>query len=87
MRIELIQQTAKAGGGSLPLLELPSRGLAITIEGISVNRVESFLRNFSPPIIARIKEDRYILDPRTVQDGEMTIIETAFRQLLHKDEK
>lgn len=87
IHIELIHQTAKAGGGSLPLLELPSRALAITVEGISVNRIESFLRHFTPPIIARIKEDRTIIDPRTVQAGEMTIIEAAFEQLLQKDDR
>ena len=66
-------------------MELPSRGLAITVEGISANQIESFLRGFSPPIIARIKEDRTIIDPRTIQEEELTIIEAAFRQLLSKD--
>ncbi len=85
MQIELVQQTAKAGGGSLPLLELPSWGLAITVNGFSANRIESFLRRFTPPIIARIKEDRIIVDPRTIQEDELAIIEAAFRQLLHKE--
>ena len=86
LHIDLVQQTAKAGGGSLPLLELPSWGLAITVDGFSANRIESFLRNFTPPIIARIKEDRVIVDPRTIQEEELVIIEKAFRQLLSKEE-
>ncbi len=85
MQIDLVSQTAKAGGGSLPLLELPSRGLAITVKGISANRIESFLRRFSPPIIARIKEDRIIVDPRTIQEEELSIIGAAFQQLLNKE--
>ena len=86
MQIELVRQTSKAGGGSLPLLELPSRALAITVKGISVNRIELFMRHYAPPIIARIKEDRIIIDPRTIQEEELAIIEAAFRQLLGKDE-
>ncbi|KPJ78618.1 MAG: L-seryl-tRNA(Sec) selenium transferase [Deltaproteobacteria bacterium SG8_13] len=85
MQIDLVRQTSKAGGGSLPLLELPSRGLAITITGMSANRIESFLRRYTPPIIARIKEDRIIVDPRTIQEDELAIIEEAFRHLLSKD--
>ena len=85
MHIDLVRQTAKAGGGSLPLLELPSWGLATTVDGFSANRIERFLRRFTPPIIARIKEDRVIVDPRTIQEDELVIIETAFRQLLGKE--
>jgi L-seryl-tRNA(Ser) seleniumtransferase len=85
MQIDLLRLSSKAGGGSLPLLELPSRGLGITVKGISANRIESFMRRYSPPIIARIEADRYIIDPRTLQEEELAIIETAFQQLLSKD--
>lgn len=85
MQIDLVSQTAKAGGGSLPLLELPSWGLAITVKGLSANRIESFMRGFSPPIIVRIKEDRIIVDPRTILEDELAIIETAFGNLLSEE--
>ena len=85
LHIDLLQLSSKAGGGSLPLLELPSRGLGITVKGMSANRIESFMRRYTPPIIARIEEDRYIIDPRTLLEEELAIIEAAFQQLLKKD--
>lgn len=85
LKIDVLKFSSKAGGGSLPLLELPSRCLAIKINGISANTIEAHLRNYSPPIIGRIEENNYILDPRTIQDDELAIIKSAFEHLLIKD--
>jgi L-seryl-tRNA(Ser) seleniumtransferase len=85
LKIDVLKSSSKAGGGSLPLLELPSRCLAIKINGISANTIEAHLRNYSPPIIGRIEENNYILDPRTIQDDELAIIKSAFEHLLIKD--
>jgi len=43
------------------------------------------MRNNSPPIIGRIEEDLYIMDLRTIQDDELSIIAEAFKSLLDKD--
>ncbi len=84
LKIDLLDLSSRAGGGSLPLLELPSKCLGIIVDGISANTIESKLRSNSPPIIGRIEEDYYIIDPRTVQDEELAIIENAFDHLLNK---
>jgi L-seryl-tRNA(Ser) seleniumtransferase len=85
LKIDVLKSSSKAGGGSLPLLELPSRCLAIKINGISANTMEAHMRNYSPPIIGRIEDNNYILDPRTIQDDELAIIKSAFEHLLQKD--
>ena len=82
-----VQQTAlksKAGGGALPLLELPSRCIKISADDISVNTIEKYMRANAPPIIGRIEEDRFILDLRTIQDDELNIIKSAFAGLLER---
>ncbi len=56
------------GGGSLPEETLPTRALAISVR--DANAFVSRLRQNFPPIIARIEEDRVILDPRTVMANE-----------------
>lgn len=73
---------SKAGGGSLPLLALPSRGLGIRVKGMSASRLERRLRGGAPPVIGRIEEDTFIMDLRTVQDAELTVIRDAFDDLL-----
>ncbi|MDY6790733.1 MAG: L-seryl-tRNA(Sec) selenium transferase [Thermodesulfobacteriota bacterium] len=82
--IELMSFSSKAGGGSLPLLNLPSKCLGIRIKGISPNRIEKHMRENSPPIIGRIEEERYIIDLRTILDDELSIIVDAFQSLLDK---
>mgnify|MGYP006281528507 FL=1 len=71
---------SRAGGGSLPLLELPSKCLGLRIKGLSAQNVETRLRQSHPPIIARIEDDRILMDMRTVQTDEIeTIAEAIIR--------
>lgn len=85
LKIDLLDLSSRAGGGSLPHLEFPSKCLGIIVDGISANTIESKLRSNSPPIIGRIEDDYYIIDPRTVQDEELVIIKNAFDLLLKKN--
>ena len=73
---------SRPGGGSLPLLELPSKGLGIAVDGLSANAIEKSLRLSKPPIIGRIEDDMYVMDMRTLQDDELEIIRSAFETLL-----
>jgi L-seryl-tRNA(Ser) seleniumtransferase len=81
---QVLQRSSKAGGGSLPLLNLPSQCVGIKVQGFSANTLERRLRENDPPIIGRIEEDRFIMDLRTVQEEEISIIETAFASILKR---
>ncbi|MFZ0132515.1 MAG: L-seryl-tRNA(Sec) selenium transferase [Desulfobacterales bacterium] len=82
MTVAVLDVVSKPGGGTLPLLELPSKGLGVKIEGLSANAIEKSLRLNSPPIIGRIEDDRYIMDVRTLQDDQLEIVRSAFDTLL-----
>jgi L-seryl-tRNA(Ser) seleniumtransferase len=84
MHIRLLERSSKAGGGALPLMELPSLCVAVRIKGISPNALEKMMRYNDPPIIARIEDDWYVMDPRTLQTDELSTIETAFENLTMK---
>jgi len=84
MHIRLLERSSKTGGGALPLMELPSLCVAVQIEGISPNTLEKMMRYNDPPIIARIEDDWYVMDPRTIQEDELSAIETAFENLTAK---
>lgn len=58
------------GGGSGPNVHPPTALIALKHQSLSADEVEQKLRQFSPPIIARIADDLVLLDFRTVQDGE-----------------
>ena len=82
LEISLIERSSKAGGGALPLLELPSRCLSIRLQGMSANALEKSLRENDPPIIGRIEDDAYIMDPRTLRDDDLPIIGKAFENII-----
>jgi L-seryl-tRNA(Ser) seleniumtransferase len=84
LHIRLLERSSKAGGGALPLMELPSLCVAVRIKGISPNALEKMMRYNDPPIIARIEDDWYVMDPRTLQEDELSTIETAFESLTRK---
>jgi L-seryl-tRNA(Ser) seleniumtransferase len=58
--------------------------VAVRIRGLSASRLEAFLRAATPPVIARIEDDRVILDPRTLQEGEAAIIVDAMANILKR---
>ena len=76
---ELIDGASTAGGGSAPGSALPTRLVAITIDGRSPDDLERRLRAHDPPVVARIERDRVVIDLRTVQLGEDAEIERAIR--------
>ena len=58
---------ARAGGGSLPLAEIPTVVVAVSPREVSVVELERRLRlGGEPAIIARINDGRLLIDPRTL---------------------
>jgi len=82
LTVASLDLVSRPGGGSLPLLELPSKGLGIRIDGLSANAIEKNLRLNPPPIIGRIEDDLYTMDMRTLQDDELETIRSAIETLL-----
>lgn len=69
---EVIDGESTVGGGSLPGETLPTFTLALRVRG--PNRFLARLRESNPAIIARLDDDRVVLDPRTVlpeQEGAL----------------
>jgi len=68
---EVEETVARAGGGSLPLTELPSFACAVE-EELAVK-----LRAGDPPVIAVVRDGRTLLDCRTLTDGEAEEVAAA----------
>jgi L-seryl-tRNA(Ser) seleniumtransferase len=86
LRLNLTQHDAssRAGGGSLPLLDIPTVCVGMQVVGMSTRAVESFLRHHTLPVIGRIEADVFLMDVRTVQEDELALIQTAVATLLLK---
>ena len=84
LSVTLIDISSRPGGGALPLLKLPSKGVGVKVQGVSANAIEKHMRSNELPIIGRIEEDYFIMDLRTILDDELTIIKNAFDNMLKK---
>jgi len=84
LKVDIVELFSKAGGGALPLLELPSKCLRIQIQQMSANTLERNIRENAPPIIGRIEDDAFIIDPRTLQDDDLPVIPSAFENILKR---
>jgi L-seryl-tRNA(Ser) seleniumtransferase len=77
--VALVSGSSAVGGGSAPGLGLPTVLLAIERHGQSAAATEAWLRTLDPPIVARIENDRVVLDLRTVlpaQDETLAAVVT-----------
>jgi L-seryl-tRNA(Ser) seleniumtransferase len=74
---QVIEGRSAVGGGSLPEVTLPTSLLALP-PGEADARLAR-MRACDPPVVARIEEDRVVLDPRTVLEGEDGAVVAAVR--------
>lgn len=72
---------SRVGGGALPLLTMPTSLLALSPGKLSAHAMESWLRAYDPPIVARVEKERVLLDMRTIQDKEMGAVAQAIQAL------
>jgi L-seryl-tRNA(Ser) seleniumtransferase len=66
------------GGGSTPGERLPTWLIAIRVEKVS--DFEQRLRQAEPPVIARVEDNRLLIDLRTVLPEEEAALEAALNQ-------
>jgi len=65
---QVVDGVSAIGGGSAPGVDLPTALVAIAKHGLTADALERQLRALTPPVIARIEEDRVVLDLRTVAE-------------------
>jgi L-seryl-tRNA(Ser) seleniumtransferase len=65
------ETVARAGGGSLPVTELPSFACAVE------EQLAARLREADPPVIAVLRDGRTLLDCRTLSDAEVDEVVAA----------
>jgi L-seryl-tRNA(Ser) seleniumtransferase len=73
-RMSLMSGASAIGGGSAPGVTLPTVLLALERDGFSADAIESRLREATPPVVARIEDDRVVLDLRTVLEEQDDVL-------------
>ncbi len=75
--VSVEEDVSKVGGGALPLEELPTRVIALTSKKFSCEELEKKLRENDLPVIVRVKDDKVLLDVRTIRPEEITEIASS----------
>jgi L-seryl-tRNA(Ser) seleniumtransferase len=78
----VIGSEARPGGGTLPGTRLPGPVCALEPRSRSADEIVAALRRANPPVIARIEDDRVILDPRTVMAEQVAPLVAAAREAI-----
>ncbi len=74
IEISVEKERSQIGGGSLPGVSLETAVIKISSRHYSPAEISSVLRRCQPPIIARISDEKVILDLRTVQPSDDEVL-------------
>ncbi len=81
----VVRDTARVGGGALPLVELPGYALALRPKTGTVEDLAARLRQGCVPVVGRIHEDRLLLNLHTVLPGQSRVLLDALATALSED--
>ena len=81
MTVEIIVGASAVGGGSAPTTHPPTALVRVEHASLSASALDEALRRGSPPVVARILDDRVVLDLRTISEEEETELTDALASL------
>ena len=79
LRAEMIEGESVIGGGAAPSAVLPTWLVAVAVEGLSADETVARLRRADVPVIARVQDDRVVLDLRTVFPEQDELVASVLR--------
>jgi len=80
--LQLVEDVARVGGGAMPLAELPDWAVEIEPRKVSVEELARKLRRATPAVVARVQNDRLLINLRAVStEDQPTLGEILIRLL------
>ncbi len=84
VQLSIFPAHSRVGGGSFPEQDLPTHVVGIKSSLLNSEQLRDRLLQTDPPLIGRIENDFFCLDPRTVEEGEYKILCDALNQAFEK---
>jgi L-seryl-tRNA(Ser) seleniumtransferase len=84
LNVDVCDDSAFVGGGSLPDLPLPTTVLAVSSATVSDAVLAERLRSGTPAVMARVQDGRVLFDLRTVFDRQEPDLVEAVRSAAGK---
>lgn len=84
--LELVEDTARVGGGAMPLAELPDWAVEINAPRESADQLARQLRLGTPAVVGRVQNDRLRLNLRAVSKPDQQLLVERLIDLLGGDD-
>ena len=81
--ISVREDVSRVGGGAFPQYDLPTTLVRIRSAGCSPTTLKAALLETVPPLIGRLEDDAFCLDPRTLDVREYPDVLRVLREALH----
>jgi len=72
--VTLVKTVSRVGGGALPEHNIDSWALELAPVKLKISDLEKSFRRLETPIIGRVEKEKLLLDLRTIQDQEISIL-------------
>jgi L-seryl-tRNA(Ser) seleniumtransferase len=72
--VTVVDGASEMGSGSLPTEPIPTRLVSVAAANMTADDLAARLRGREPPVFARIQDDRVLLDPRTLLEGDEAVV-------------
>jgi len=83
-KIETTAGFSELGSGSLPTQQIASRLVSVQPKKMTTEQLAEKLRKYNPPIIARVADEKVLIDPRTLRNEDDRIVTEALTAILHR---
>jgi len=81
LKVGVVASSSQAGSGSLPAQDHPSWAVRVVPRKGGVDALTAQLRGGDPAILTRVKDDAILLDLRTLEDDELSLIGERLREI------
>lgn len=68
---------SRTGGGAFPECDLPTTLVGLHTPSMPPDALRSALLHTDPPLVGRVEDGAFLLDPRTLDDGELPLVGKA----------
>ena len=80
--ISLRADVSRVGGGAFPQYDLPTTLVCLKPAACSPTALKAALLRTEPPLIGRLEDDSFCLDPRTLDTADRPILLRVLREAL-----
>ncbi len=85
--VAMVPGASRVGGGAFPERDIATTLVALKPRNGTPDWLKEALLECDPPLVGRIEQDAFCLDPRTLDDAEFSLVADVLRQALRQLEK